>query len=62
MKTIALTISFIIWCFFTLFLAISLVGLVAFVREDYNCKNYQGEEGDAVWFQIGKKLINKLIE
>ena len=61
MKKIAITISFIIWCFFTLFLAISLVGLIVLIREDWNTKDYQGKEGEAVWFKIGLKLIDTLI-
>lgn len=62
MKKIGITISFIFWCFFTLLLAISIVGVIVLIREDHNCKAYQGEKGEAVWFQIGKKLINSLIE
>lgn len=62
MKTIGITICFIFWCLFTLILAISLIGIVVLIREDYNCKNFQGEEGEAIWFKIGKKLINKLTE
>lgn len=62
MKTIGITICFIFWCLFTLILAISLIGIVVLIREDYNCKNFQSEEGEAIWFKIGKKLINKLTE
>lgn len=62
MKKILIAISFIFWCLFTLLLATSLVGIVVLIREDHNAKSFQGEVGEAVWFQIGKKLINELIK
>ena len=58
---ICITICFIVWCLITLLLALSLVGIVVLIREDHNCKGFQGEEGEAVWFRIGKTLINKLV-
>ena len=58
---IYITICFIVWCLITLLLALSLVGIVVLIREDHNCKGFQGEEGEAVWFRIGKILINKLV-
>lgn len=61
MKNITITICFALWCIFTLFLVLSIVGLIVLVREDHNCKDFQGEEGEAVWLQIGKKLINELM-
>jgi hypothetical protein len=61
MKKILITISFIVWCISTLLLVCSIIGIIVLIREDFNCKTFQGEEGEAVWFQIGKKLINNLI-
>ena len=46
----------------TLILAISIVGLFVLIREDHNITEFQGEDGEAVWFRIGKGLVNKLIE
>jgi len=62
MKTLGITTSFIIWCIFTLLLACSLIGIMVLMREDHDLPQFQGEEGEAVWFRIGKKLINKLTE
>lgn len=62
MKTIGVTIVLIIWFIFTLLLACSIIGIVVLIREDHNTKNFQGSEGDANWFKIGKALANKLIE
>lgn len=62
MKKILITISFIVWCIFTLLLAISLVGIVVLIREDHNVCTFEGEVGEAVWFKIGKKIIDELIK
>ena len=62
MKTFILSITFIIWMIMTFILAISIVGLVVLMREDIQIQSWEGEEGEAVWFKIGKKITNKLIE
>jgi hypothetical protein len=62
MKTVGITISFIVWCLITLILSISIIGLIVFIREDNECRNWQGEEGESAWFKMGRKLINKLTE
>lgn len=62
MKTLGIVIAFVVWCLFTLLLVCSLVGIVVLIREDHNIQNFQGEVGEAVWFRIGKKLVNKLTE
>lgn len=62
MKSIVLGIVLIVWMIMTLLLALSLIGIVVLIREDYNIKTFQGEEGESVWFRLGKGLVNKLIE
>ena len=62
MKTFILSITFIIWMIMTFILAISIVGLVVLMREDNQMQSWYGEEGEAVWFKIGKKITNKLVE
>jgi hypothetical protein len=62
MKTITIGVCFIVWCIFTLLLACSLVGIIVLVREDHNIRSFQGEIGEAIWFRIGKRLINKLCD
>lgn len=62
MKTFILSITFIIWMIMTFILAISIVGLVVLMREDIQMQSWEGEEGETVWFKIGKKITNKLIE
>lgn len=62
MKSIVLGIVLIIWMITTLLLALSLIGIVVLIREDHNIKTFQGEEGESVWFRLGKGLVNKLIE
>lgn len=61
MKKIGITLAFIFWMLMTFLLAISLVGLVVLIREDSNSSYFKGEEGEAVWFKIGKKLVDSLI-
>lgn len=56
-----IAVCFIVWCLMTLVLALSLVGLLVFIREDFSSSRWTGEEGEAVWFKIGKALTNKLI-
>lgn len=62
MKNVVLGIVLIVWMIMTLALALSLIGIVVLIREDHNVKNFQGEEGESVWFRLGKRLVNKLIE
>jgi len=62
MKKLLITISFIIWCIITLLLVCSIIGIIVLLREDYNCKDYQGESGESAWLKIGRTLINSLIE
>ena len=62
MNKFFVTIVLIFWFIFTLLLACSIVGIMVLIREDHVCKNFQGEDGEAVWFRIGKRLVNELIE
>lgn len=62
MKNVVLGIVLIIWMIMTLLLALSLIGTMVLIREDHNIKTFQGEEGESIWFRLGKKLVNKLIE
>lgn len=55
-------IALIFWMIFTIILVCSVVGLLLFVRADYNTKYYQGEEGRGGWVKIGLKLMDKLTE
>lgn len=57
----SIAICFIVWCLMTLLLALSVVGLVVFIREDFSTNSWTGEQGEAAWFKIGKALTNKLI-
>ena len=61
MKKISIALAFIFWMLMTFLLVVSLVGIIVLVREDINCQHFKGEEGEAVWFRIGKKLVNNLI-
>ena len=62
MKSIVLGTVFIVWMIMTLALALSVIGMIVLMREDYNIKSFQGEEGESVWFRLGKRIINKLTE
>jgi hypothetical protein len=62
MKNVVLGIVFIVWMIMTLALALSLIGIVVLIREDHNIKSFQGEDGEAIWFRLGKGLVKKLIE
>jgi hypothetical protein len=62
MKKLLITINFIIWCFITLLLVCSIIGIIVLLREDYNCNAYLGESGESAWLKIGRTLINSLIE
>jgi hypothetical protein len=62
MKNVVLGIVLIVWMIMTLALALSIVGIVVLLREDHNIKSFQGEQGEAIWFRLGKGLVNKLIE
>jgi hypothetical protein len=57
-----ISIVLIFWFIFTLLLACSIIGIMVLIREDHDCKGFQGEAGEAVWFRIGKMLVNKLIK
>ena len=61
MKKISIALAFIFWMLMTFLLVVSLVGIIVLVREDINCQHFKGEEVEAVWFRIGKKLVNNLI-
>lgn len=52
----------IFWMILSLFLACSVIGLLLFVRADYNLKSYQGDSGMSSWFKLGHKLLDKFIE
>jgi hypothetical protein len=55
MKELAL----IIWMLLTCFLALSVIGLVLFIPID----TWQNAESTpSSWMQIGRKLLNKIIE
>lgn len=62
MKKITILFALVFWMIFTLILACSIVGFAVLIREDHNCKKYQGEAGEAVWFKIGKQITNELIK
>ena len=62
MKNIVLGIVLIVWMIMTLTLALSLIGTVVLIREDHNIKSFQGEQGESVWFRLGNKIVNKLVE
>ena len=62
MKNIVLGIVLIVWMIMTLVLALSLIGVVVLIREDHNIKTFQGEQGESVWFRLGNKIVNKLVE
>ena len=62
MKNVVLGIVLIVWMIMTLALALSIVGIVVLLREDHNIKSFQGEQGEAIWFRLGKGLVNKLVE
>ena len=63
MKIVIIGFVFLFWMIFTLILTFSIIGIfTVLLREDHNCEHFKGEEGEAVWFRIGKKLVNKLIE
>lgn len=62
MKNVVLGIVFIIWMIMTLALALSMVGIVVLIREDHNIKTFQGEQGESVWFRLGRSIVNKLVE
>ncbi len=49
MKSLQLFFLIIIWMIITLFLAISVVGILAFIA------------GDEYWFKLGTKLIDSFI-
>ncbi len=62
MKTLGISLVLIVWMIMTLVLALSLIGIFILVREDVECNHWKGEEGEAVWFRIGKRLVGKLTE
>lgn len=62
MEKFILSITFIVWMIMTFILAISMVGWIVLVREDHNIQHYQGENGEAVWFKLGKSIIKKLTD
>ena len=62
MKKFTLGLVLIFWMVSTILLAVSLIGTMVLIREDHNINSFQGEEGEAVWFRIGKKIVNSLIE
>jgi hypothetical protein len=62
MKSIVLGTVFIVWMIMTLALALSMIGIIVLIREDHNINSFQGEEGESVWFRLGKRIINKLTE
>ena len=63
MKKAGLILLLIIWMIITLLLTCSIIGLfVVAKREDYNCKNYQGVDGEPSWMKFGKKLLHHLIK
>ena len=62
MKNIVLGIVLVVWMIMTLVLALSLIGTVVLIREDHNIKSFQGEQGESVWFRLGNKIVNKLVE
>jgi hypothetical protein len=59
MKTL---IAFIFWCITTILIVCSILGIILLIREDYNCRQYQGESGESAWLKLGRKLVNKLVE
>jgi len=62
MKNVVLGIVFIIWMIMTLALALSMIGIVVLIREDHNTDTFQGEQGESVWFRLGRSIVNKLVE
>ena len=60
MKKFTVGLVLIFWMLFTILLAVSLVGIMVLIREDHSTKTFQGEDGEAVWFRIGKKLVESL--
>jgi hypothetical protein len=53
MKYILITLLSIVWLLTTVLLAITVIGVIAFMVEDENEQSY--------WFTYGKKLLNQLI-
>jgi len=55
-------VALIVWMIITLLLSLSLVGLLVVVyREDSACDYWKGDEGEASWMQVGKRLFNYCI-
>lgn len=62
MKSFTLGVVLIFWMVLTIILAASIIGIVVLIREDHNTNTFQGESGEAVWFRIGRSLVDKLIQ
>lgn len=62
MNKLFILIALLAWASFSLALVLSVVGLVLFIRADYNTEKWQGDEGTSTWNKIGFALVNKLIE
>lgn len=62
MKELSILIALIIWFICSLLLVGSVIGLLLFIRSDYNTRHWQGEDGISTWLRIGLGLMNKLIE
>ena len=58
----SILIGLIFWMLISLVLALSVVGLLLFVRADGNTKYWQGDEGRSTWCRIGVGLFENLIK
>lgn len=60
MKKIAIGVVLIFWMITTFFLAISVVGWIILVREDWGTGHFRGVEGESAWSKISKSLVDEL--
>lgn len=60
MAKIGIGILLIFWMIISLCLVCSVIGLILFVRADYNVKSFQDDKGMSSWMRVGHSLLNKL--